>query len=70
MDFMSRLPRAFLETIADPDGTVTLFSGQKLPIDGSNRTDSRQVREGLPASGQEAAGRSAGNFSVDPTPKP
>jgi hypothetical protein len=35
MDFMRRLPRAFLERIADPDGTVTLFSGKKLPIDGS-----------------------------------
>jgi hypothetical protein len=37
MDFVSRLPRTFLETIADPDGTVTLFSGQKLPIAGLAR---------------------------------
>ncbi len=40
-DFMSRLPRAFLESVADPDGTVTLFSGHKLPIDGPRSASSR-----------------------------
>ena len=32
-DFMARLPRSFLESVAEPDGTVTLFTGRKLGLD-------------------------------------
>lgn len=32
-DFIARLPRSFLESVAEPDGTVTLFTGHKLSLD-------------------------------------
>ncbi len=32
MEFLRKLPREYLETIAEPDGTVTLLSGHKLDI--------------------------------------
>jgi hypothetical protein len=32
LGFLKRLPRAYLESIAEPDGTVTLFSGHRLDI--------------------------------------
>jgi|GEM_PF-5320464 len=32
LGFLRRLPRAYLESIAEPDGTVTLFSGHRLDI--------------------------------------
>ena len=32
MDFLKKLPREYLQTIAEPDGTVTLFSGHKLDV--------------------------------------
>ncbi len=31
-NFLKKLPREYLQTIAEPDGTVTLFSGHKLDI--------------------------------------
>ena len=31
--FLSKLPREYLASIADPDGTVTLFSGHKLDLE-------------------------------------
>jgi hypothetical protein len=34
MSFLARLPAEYLQSVADPDGTVTLFSGHKLPIEG------------------------------------
>ncbi|HNM78244.1 MAG TPA: hypothetical protein PKI89_07770 [Tepidiformaceae bacterium] len=30
--FIARLPREYLRSIAEPDGTVTLFSGHRLVI--------------------------------------
>ena len=39
MDFMARLPRSFLDSVADADGTVTLFSGQKLPLERPTSTE-------------------------------
>lgn len=32
MGFLKKLPREYLQSIAEPDGTVTLFSGVKLDI--------------------------------------
>ncbi len=32
LNFLKKLPREYLETIAEPDGTVTLLSGHKLDI--------------------------------------
>lgn len=32
MDFLRRLPKEYLASIADEDGTVTLFSGHRLDI--------------------------------------
>lgn len=32
MRFLNLLPRPYLESIADPDGMVTLFSGVQLPV--------------------------------------
>ena len=32
MGFLKKLPREYLQSIAEPDGTVTLFSGHKLEL--------------------------------------
>lgn len=32
MNFLKTLPREYLRSIAEPDGTVTLFSGHSLTI--------------------------------------
>ena len=32
MRFLNLLPRNYLESIADPDGRVALFSGVQLPV--------------------------------------
>lgn len=32
MGFLKKLPREYLQSIAEPDGTVTLFSGHKLQV--------------------------------------
>ncbi len=32
MDFLSRLPAHYLKSVANEDDTVTLFSGQRLPL--------------------------------------
>ncbi|MGE0601531.1 MAG: hypothetical protein AB7J35_18960 [Dehalococcoidia bacterium] len=32
MEFLKKLPREYLQSIADPDGTVALFSGHRLDI--------------------------------------
>lgn len=34
MKMLARLPAHYLASIADADGTVTLFSGHKLPVPG------------------------------------
>ena len=34
MGLLARLPAEYLKSIANPDGTVSLFSGHKLPIEG------------------------------------
>lgn len=31
-NFLEKLPRDYLQSIAEPDGTVSLFSGHKLKI--------------------------------------
>ncbi|MEO8540111.1 MAG: hypothetical protein ABI577_10265 [bacterium] len=36
-DFLKKLPREYLQSIAEPDGTVNLFSGHKL--DTATETD-------------------------------
>lgn len=36
--FIKRLPPAYLASIADPDGTVTLFSGHRFTVDGRATT--------------------------------
>lgn len=33
VDFLKKLPKEYLATIAEPDGTVALFSGHKLDIE-------------------------------------
>ena len=33
MDFLKKLPREYLQSIAEPDGTVSLFSGHRLDIE-------------------------------------
>ncbi len=33
MDFLKKLPREYLQSIAEPDGTVDLFSGHRLDIE-------------------------------------
>ncbi|MGB4863552.1 MAG: hypothetical protein WBO97_13930 [Tepidiformaceae bacterium] len=33
MEFIKKLPKEYLASIADPDGTVTLFSDQRLDIE-------------------------------------
>ncbi len=35
--FLERLPAAYLESIADDDGTVTLFSGYRFALEGVRR---------------------------------
>jgi hypothetical protein len=32
MDFLARLPLDYLKSIAEPDGTVSLFSGLRIPL--------------------------------------
>lgn len=32
MTFLKKLPRDYLESIAEPDGTVSLFSGHRLDV--------------------------------------
>ena len=36
MDFLKKLPREYLQSIAEPDGTVSLFSGHRLDIESGN----------------------------------
>lgn len=38
MEFLKKLPREYLQTIAEPDGTVTLFSGHKFAIPGPDES--------------------------------
>ena len=33
VELLRRLPRDFLESVAEPDGTVMLFSGKRMDID-------------------------------------
>ena len=33
MDFLARLPHEFLRSVADTDGTVSLFSGLRFSVD-------------------------------------
>lgn len=33
MGFIKKLPKEYLASIAEPDGTVTLFSGHKLAVE-------------------------------------
>lgn len=37
VNFLSRLPAEYLRSIADPDGTVTLFSGVKFAVPAAAR---------------------------------
>lgn len=37
MSFLEKLPREYLRSIAEPDGTVTLFSGHKLAVPGDDQ---------------------------------
>lgn len=33
MHFLASLPQEYLRSVAEPDGTVTLFSGHRFPLD-------------------------------------